>query len=210
LSEVGTIIGLQKGPAADQFFLSFDLIGTQTHVRTEPTPVTQDPADLAAQPDIGVRTFEQFNQSMARITGIPTTNAGVRATYLQVKQQLPTVPSIDAFLASHQTGIAQLAIKYCAAMVDDPAARTAFFGPGLDVSGSGAAAFGTQAGKNLAIDPLLAKAVGSALASQPQDADVRTEVSTLMDKLILTGANAAIITKAACASVLGSGALAVQ
>ena len=120
------------------------------------------------------------------------------------------MPSIDAFLASHQTGIAQLAIKYCAAMVDDPAARTAFFGPGLDVSGSGAAAFGTQAGKNLAIDPLLAKVVGSALASQPQDADVRAEVSTLMDKLILTGANAAIITKAACASVLGSGALAVQ
>jgi Concanavalin A-like lectin/glucanases superfamily len=210
LSEVGTIVGLQKGPAADQFFLSFDLIGTRQHVRTDPTPVTQVPTDLAPQPDIGVRTFEQFNQSMSRITGIPSTNTGVRATYLQVKQQLPTVPSIDAFLASHQTGIAQLAIKYCAAMVDDPAARTAFFGPALNIAQSGSAAFGTQAGKDLVIDPLLARVVGSALASQPQDTDVRAEVSALMDKLNLTGANAAIVTKAACASVLGSGALTVQ
>jgi hypothetical protein len=210
LSEVGTIIGLQKGPASDQFFLSFDQIGSQTHVRTDPVPVTQNPVDLAAQPDIGVRTFEQFNQSMSRITGIPTTNAGVRSTYLQVKQQLPTVPSIEAFLASHQTGIAQLAIKYCAAMVDDGTARTAFFGAGLNVSQSGAAAFGTQAGKDVVIDPLLAKAVGTGLASQPQDADVRAEVSSLMDKLIANGANAATITKAACAAVLGSGALTVQ
>ena len=75
----------------------------------------------------GMRTFEQLNQSMSKITGVPTTNTAVRATYLQVQQQLPPVPSIEAFLASNQTGVAQLAIKYCSVMVDTPAARAAFF-----------------------------------------------------------------------------------
>ena len=51
----------------------------------------------------------------------------MRSTYLQVQQQLPPVPNIEAFLASHQTGIAQLAIKYCSVMVDTASTRTAFF-----------------------------------------------------------------------------------
>jgi hypothetical protein len=113
LSDIGTVIGLQKGPAADQFFLTFDRIGSNTYARTPLTGATPIPVDLPAQPDIGVRTFGQLNQSMSRITGVPTTNSGVRQTYLQVQQQLPPVPSIEAFLASHQTGVAQLAIKYC-------------------------------------------------------------------------------------------------
>ncbi|MEP7311337.1 MAG: LamG domain-containing protein [Pseudomonadota bacterium] len=206
LSEVGTVVALQKGPLADMFFLTFEQIGTHTNVSTPATPVTQQPTDPVAQSDIGVRTFEQLNQSMSKITGIPTTNAGVRATYLTVKQQLPPVPSIEAFLASHQTGIAQLAIKYCAALVDDGPARTAFFGAGFNVSGS----LSSQPAKDTVIDPLLAKVVGTTLGSQPADVDVRAELTSLMNKLIVNGATTATITKAACAATLGSGALTVQ
>src|SRR5262249_44212331 len=112
LSPIGTVIALQKGPATDQFFLSFDKIAGQTHVRTPVVGVPSPAVDLAPQSDIGVRTFEQLNQSMSLITGVPTTNSGVRSTYLQVQQQLPPVPNMQAFLASHQTGVAQLAIKY--------------------------------------------------------------------------------------------------
>ena len=46
LSEVGTIIGLQKGPVSDQFFLTFDRIGSNTYARTPVTGVTQVPVDL--------------------------------------------------------------------------------------------------------------------------------------------------------------------
>src|SRR5690606_17818366 len=111
LAEIGTVIGLQKGPAADLFFLTFDRIGENTYARTPLTGATPVPVDLPARPDIGLRTFEQLNQSMSRITGVPTTNSAVRQTYLQVQQQLPPVPDMEAFLASHQTGVAQLAIK---------------------------------------------------------------------------------------------------
>jgi len=206
LSEVGTIIGLQKGPVSDQFFLTFDKIGDKTYARTPVTGVTQQPSDLPPQSDIGVRTFEQLNQSMAKITGVPTTNAGVRSTYLQVQQQLPPVPSIEAFLASHQTGIAQLAIKYCSVMVEDDAKRGVFF-PGLNLGASAASQ------KTLLVDSLLEKVFlqkgGVDLASQPVDADVRTELGTLIDKLAVGGSNTKTIAKATCAAAIGSGALSI-
>jgi len=210
LSKVGTVIGLQKGPNSDQFFLSFDQIGSQTHARTPETGVQSAPVDLPAASDIGVRTFEQLNQSMSRITGVPTTDSGVRSTYLQVQQQLPPVPNIQAFLASHQTGIAQLAIKYCAVMVDNATYRQAFF-PSLNVSAAPAAQF-SGPGKDILLVPLLTKAFqqknGTDLATQPTDSEVRTELSGLIDKLSgKAGANSATVAKAACAAALGSGAL---
>ncbi len=209
LSEVGTIIGLQKGPVSDQFFLSFDRIGSNTYARTPVTGITQAPVDLPAQSDIGVRTFEQLNQSMSRITGVPTTNSGVRSTYLQVQQQLPPVPSIEAFLASHQTGVAQLAIKYCSVMVDNASMRAAFF-PGLNVGTSPAAQFADAAGKDLLIVPLLQKAVGANVASQPADGEIRTELGLLIDRLAnKPGASSANVAKAACAAALGSGVLSI-
>jgi hypothetical protein len=156
-----------------------------------------------------VRTFDQLNESMSRVTGIPTTNAGVRATYLQVKQQLPPVPNIEAFLASHQTGIAQLAIKYCAAMVDDATARAAFYGS-LNLATSSSTLFSTQGGKDQVINPLLQKVVGASLISQPTDTEVRTELNVLIDKLVVNGASTATVAKAACAAALGSGVLTLQ
>ncbi|HMA12939.1 MAG TPA: LamG domain-containing protein [Steroidobacteraceae bacterium] len=211
LSDVGTIIGLQKGPVSDQFFLTFDRIGTHTFARTPVTGVTQQPVDLAPQSDIGIRTFEQLNQSMSKITGIPTTNAAVRATYLQVQQQLPPVPSIDAFLASHQTGIAQLSIKYCSEMVNNATTRAAFF-PTLNVGGPASQFAG--AGKDILLVPLLQKAFqqqsnGTDLVSQPTNSDVRTELSALIDRLVTNGASSANIAKGACAAALGSGALSI-
>jgi hypothetical protein len=208
LSQVGTIIGLQKGPAADQFFLSFDRIGTNTYARTPVTGVTAAPVDLPAQSDIGVRTFEQLNQSMSRITGVPTTNSGVRSTYLQVQQQLPPVPSIEAFLASHQTGVAQLAIKYCSVMVDTPSTRAAFF-PSLNVATAPITQFADATGRDILAIPLLQKVVGTNVGSQPSDAAVRAELHALIGKLSVPGASSSNVAKAACAAALGSGVLTI-
>src|SRR5690606_28735791 len=208
LAEIGTVIGLQKGPAADLFFLTFDRIGEHTYARTPLTGATQVAVDLATRPDIGMRTFEQLNQSMSKITGVPTTNAGVRSTYLQVQQQLPPVPDLEAFLASHQTGVAQLAIKYCSEMVNNQQARVAFF-PDLDV-GSPASQFASSAGKDVLIGPLLAKAVGGNIATQPDELDIRTELGSLIDRLIAKpGTTSANVAKAACAAALGSGVLSI-
>jgi hypothetical protein len=194
---------------SDEFFLSFDQIAGQTHARTPSVGVPSPQVDLPSQSDIGVRTFEQLNQSMSVITGVPTTNSAVRSTYLQVQQQLPPVPNIEAFLASHQTGIAQLAIKYCSVMVDTN--PTGFF-PQQNVNASAATQFADAAGKDRLIVPLLQKALqqqsnGTDLASQPTGSEVRTELSALIDKLVNGGADSKTVAKAACAAALGSGAL---
>lgn len=208
LSQIGTVVGLQKGPGSDLFFLSFDRIGSNTFVRTPVAGVPSAAVDLPGQPDIGVRTFEQLNQSMSRITGVPTTNAGVRSTYLQVQQQLPPVPGIEAFLASHQTGVAQLAIKYCSEMVNNATTRADFF-PGLNLATPPLTQFG-GAGADILVVPLLQKAVGTGLASQPTDSEVRTELTLLIGKLSAKpGASSANVAKAACAAALGSGVLSI-
>jgi hypothetical protein len=115
------------------------------------------------------------------------------------------VPSIQAFLASNQTGIAQLAIKYCSQMVEDDAKRAAFF-PGLNLSAS------PSSQKNLLIDPLMQKILlqknGVDLLSQPADAGVRTEIGGLIDKL--AGSDTRTVAKAVCGAALGSGVLAIK
>ena len=225
LQSVGTVIGLEKGPVADEFFLSFEQIGTNSGsvVYGDPPEPTVDLADFPTAPQLGVRTFEEINATLSSITGVPTTNAAVASTYAQVKQQLPTTEAVDAFLAAQQSAVAQLAIKYCSAMVDSASLRDAFWGAdptAFDLTGA--------AGRDSLINPLLDKGVGTGvLASQPDPAAIRTELGStgtvadsgpghgsLIDRLCAGGncnaARKAIVAKAACAAVLGSGATLVQ
>lgn len=215
LAQVGTVIALEKGPDNDLFFLSFEQIGTHTNARTEPTPPTPaTPPDAPAAVDIGARNFGEINASMAAVTGVATTDANVRATYLTVQQQLPSVVDIDSVLASHQVGIAQLAIQYCDSLVES--GQAAGFFPGLNLSAPAASYFASDANKALVVDPLIGRAVGTNLATQPSDADVRTELYSLIGTLASScGASCPAdrtrtITKAACAAVIGSGALLIK
>jgi hypothetical protein len=132
----------------------------------------------------------------------------VRSTYLQVQQQLPPVPDIEAFLASHQTGVAQLAIKYCSVMVDNASTRSEFF-PQLDTGMSAASQFSSAQGKEVLIGPLLEKVVGINIATQPEQEEVREELALLIDRLVANGASSANVAKAACAAALGSGVLSI-
>ncbi len=212
LSDIGTVIGLEKGPAADEFFLSFEQIGNHTHVVVEaPPPAPAPPVDGEEQPDVGLRTFDEINATMAAITGVPPTRAAIATTYERLRQQLPTVEPVGTFLASHQTGIAQLAIRYCAELVDDEDLRKEFF-PDVDFDETASAFFATTAGRNAVIDPLIEKAVGTGLIAQPSDTDIRTELNWLIDRLIADGAGdedgrTEVVVKASCAAVLGSGTM---
>jgi len=211
LSPIGTVIALEKGPDSDLFFLSFDQIGSSIHVRTDPAaPQPATPADKPESSQFGVRVFSEINASLADITGVSMNDPGVLAAYALVEQQLPTVPTIESFVASHQIGMAQLAIQYCDALVESGQAGSFF--PGLQLNASPATAF---ADTSLLIDPLLAHGVGINLATQPADSDVRAELNSLVTRLSSCGAGCApdrtkTITKAACATVLGSAALLIK
>jgi cytochrome c553 len=214
LSSVGTIVPMQLGPNSDLFFVDFDQIGSHTHVRTVPTPVAAAPTDLAPSSDIGLHVYDELNASYAAITGESSGLSAINTTYQTVEQQLPTVPNIQGFLPSQEIGISQLAIQYCNALVSDPKQEPAFF-PGLNLNQTPGQAFGTSAGMDLVITPLInSPAVGANLASQPTDAQIRTELYSLITQLVNCSASdptcvqtptrTQTITKAVCATVLGS------
>src|SRR6185312_7209476 len=72
------------------------------------------------QPDYGVRLFAEVNASMSRVTGVPVTDSAVAALYASEEQSLPAVPQINAFTASEQAAISQLAGAYCSELVSNP------------------------------------------------------------------------------------------
>ncbi len=213
LSNVGTIIAVEKGPMSDEFFLTFDVLGSNSNVHSEAAPLAPPPpADVARPADIGIRTFERINASMAAITGVSPNVASVKSTYTTVKQQMPTVPGIEAFLSSHQIGIAQLGIAYCSALVDDATLRGNFF-PGFNMA---SATLASPAERALVIGPLVAKTLGSntQLQSQPQASDVTAELNSLIDTLCPGGAcnpsRTPNVVKAMCTAALASGATSIQ
>ena len=203
LSKVGTVIALQSGPLLDQFFLSFDQLGTQMHVTVEATPVPSTPTDLAPVAAIGVRTFAEINSSLSLLTGVPSTQPAVLATYQAVQQQLPPVPTLESFSSANQVGIAQLAVQYCnVAVTTSP--QTLF--PGVNF---GAALFSSPAGINQVTSALAARVLGTGLNSQPAASTVTNELTTLINTLCTASACNSVprvqaVATAACAAALGS------
>ena len=223
LSSIGTTIPLEKGAEFDQFFLTFERLGSHQNVYTEPAvPLPAVPADRDPASRVGLRTFEEINASMAILTGIPRTNSAVDATYTVIKQQLPSSELINGFLSSHQVAVSQLAIEYCSEMVDDPALRTGFF-PGFDFTAY-ANDIPDATWQTGVVDPIINNFMGQNISTQPVPADVRSELMTLLTNttdsnrphgLARCGSSCAadrtyVVTKAACASVLGSAATLLQ
>jgi hypothetical protein len=207
LSNVGAVIGLEKGPVADEFFLSFEKIGTSSHDVTEAPPVAGPVTAPGPAPDYGVRTFDELNASMSSLTGVPITNTGVATTFASVKQAMPSVESIDAFLASHQTGVAQLAIAYCSAMVDG----NKFFGAAFNPNQAGS--FYSIPGNRTAALAALGGVIGN-LTTQPSPSELSDVVDPLLSRIAASQSGnpkgAGVAAKAACAAVLGSAAITVQ
>tara|TARA_R110001592_G_scaffold123325_2_gene331138 strand:- start:720 stop:3308 length:2589 start_codon:yes stop_codon:yes gene_type:complete len=216
ISRLGTLIALQKGSSDDEFFLSFEEIGTYENVIVNAAPPSPAaPVNSPAEPEIGLKTFDEVNASMSVMTGIATTDTKVKSTFDKVKQQLPTIENIGGFLSAHQMAMTQLAIQYCDALVEDSTLRSSFF-PGFDFNVNANTAFDVD-GRDLIISPLITKLIGSSLSSQPADAEVITELNNLMDTLTAcantSSCNAQRTTttvKAACAAVLGSATTLVQ
>lgn len=230
LMSLGTVLPLEKGPDEDEFFLTFDTLGTHAFNRpAPPVPPASTPQDLAPASDIGVRTFDEISASIATLTGVSQNDPGVRAAVDEVRQSLPAVPQIDAYVSSHQAAIGQLAIEYCHALIENPALRATTF-PGFDFTAVPAAAF---ANENALFDPLLDRVLGTTqLAHQPDKNAARTELSRMVhgypDDPSLSGVVRAgllntlppgqandqqrtrAIAKAVCAAVVGGAPMLVQ
>lgn len=218
LSDLGTIIPLEKGPADDEFFLTFDLLGTQSYVRTADPALVITETDLPAAFRFGIRTFDEINATMSTITTVSPEETFVDMTFQNLRQSLPTIESPEAFLSSHQVAIAQLAIEYCNALIEDQGATSAAaFFPGFDFNASAVTAFSNR---DALITPLIDRAMGLGIQTQPDFVDVRFELGVatsdgvrpdnLIDRLIAGGTDTRSIAKGTCAAVLGSAVTLIQ
>ncbi|MBT8089969.1 MAG: LamG domain-containing protein [Gammaproteobacteria bacterium] len=229
LSVLGAVLPLEKGPQDDEFFLTFDnLDGVVFDRDQDPMLVLTDyiATDDARKSDIGVKTFDEIDATYAAITGINRTtyqrggNFLVDETFQELRQSLPAVENIEAVLSSHQVAIAQLAIQYCDAAVED-----ASIWPGFNFDAAPGQAF-SVANRDGFVEPLILRAVGHSstspqLDSQPGYAIVHDEIAAfisgggdrpdnLIDRLLGGTSDTRAIGKGVCASVLGSAATLVQ
>ncbi|MEW9796533.1 LamG domain-containing protein [Alteromonas sp. CYL-A6] len=216
LSRQGTIIPLEKGPELDEFFLTFEVLGEHTDVRIDALPPAPAvPADLPAQPDIGLRHFAEIHATMSALTGVPMDNAAVNDTYNQLKQQLPAKTGITGFVAANQMAITQLAIRYCDTLIETDSLRTAYF-PDFDFSRPADTAY-DGGRRDSVVNPILSTMLGSNIATQADTALVSDEVNQLIDRLTAcTSATSCdvkytrTVAKASCAAVLGSATMLIQ
>ncbi len=208
LSSVGTVIGLENGPLADQFFLAFNQLGGKSYAATAQTYTPPPPVALAPVSDVGVRTFAQINSTLSVLTGVPKTNTAVNTTYQTVQQQLPNMPTLEAYSAANQVGVAQIAVQYCNTMVSTPSYQSVIF-PGITFNGS---TFSTAAGINAVSSALAARVIGNgSLASQPAPTAITNELNTLIP-ILCNGsapcngnpARVLAVTAAACAAAFGN------
>ena len=215
LSPYGGVFPQEQGPDSDEFFLTFEVLGANVNVRTDPVPLASGQApDLPPAADIGVRIFDEIAETMSQATGVPRTHPEVQLTYEAVRQQMPSDPLFGGFLASQQVGISQLAVEFCNALVQDTALRASFF-PGMDFNAPAATAFASQAGRDLIVDPVVDAVAGTNLASQPARADMENELNALITRLTACGSNCAsdrteTVGTAVCSAALGSAAMLVQ
>jgi len=175
-----------------------------------------------------VRNFDEINATMAAVTGVPRNQVDVATVFQTIKQQLPTVENIEGFLSAHQMAVAQLAIEYCSALVDnggqilpadyfqDNAGSQSF-----NFDETAATAFDSLSKRDMVISPLLDKIVGTGLTTQPNLANVENELEGLILVLGTTTScppqpscdsklRTKQIVKATCAAALGSAAMLIQ
>jgi hypothetical protein len=218
LSSLGTVIAAKNGPDTDQFFITFDRIGSKSFTR--PTPAVQPQAasaDIAGQPLIGLRRFAEINATLSVLTGVPTSNPAVYAVYQKVQQQLPTLANLDGFLAAQQMGITQLAVSYCNALVSDPTSRGQYFGLSFPFTASVATVFPVDsANRDLIINPLLEKLLANGLVTtQPTSVEMKGVLNALITNMANCSGDACTnrtltTIKATCSAAFGSAAMLLQ
>jgi hypothetical protein len=205
LSPLGAVIPVELGPEEDQFHLEFELLGNRQGT-VELTPPSSPPLAAAdkTEPEFGLRTFSQLNDTMSSLTGIDPNQGDVLATYSEIQDSLPATPDLLAFAPAQQIAIQRLATSYCGAVVADDAFCSGLFG---------SCAIDGDAKDQVAVS-LYERMIGANIVVQPAPADVTAEIVRMIDDLGCangcTGTQARTVLQASCAAVMSSASITVN
>lgn len=205
LSPLGAVIPAEMGPDLDQFHLEFEVLGDQLGLAEQIAPAAPPPAlPDTPEPELGVRTFSQINDTMSNLTGIDASAGAVSNRYVELRDSLPATSDLLSFAAAQQVAIQRLATTYCGEIVNNSGRCDSFFGN---------CTIGANT-KDQVADTLFDRFIGDNIANQPDRPGVTTEVVRMIDDLGCvngcSGAVAAIALQASCAAVLSSGAVTIN
>ncbi len=167
----------------------------------------------ATQVTTGVKNHEQLLYTMSALTGVPSTNAAVLATYNQVASSLPTSTDVKALLAPNQVAIVKLAAEFCNQLVSSQPMRDAIwnsqnYGTMLNLSTVTVSSLKTTNNMNYLIEGV-AKAFWSDMVPlselQMSEDDLKVLISDLSVGVTDNNAEALKIVKGVCTSALSSG-----
>ena len=205
LSSQGAVIPMELGPMADQFRLEFEILGNQSGLAETVAPPAPPPlpADVP-EPDAGVRSFSQVNDTMSLLTGIDPNSNVVRDRYNDLRDSLPPTSDMLAFGSAQQIAIQRLAKTYCGAVATNSNNCDNFFGA-CQVDGNA---------KDQVADTLYDRIVGNNIATQPDRADFSAEIVSMIDDLGCAngcnGAAAETVLQATCTAALSSAAVTIN
>jgi hypothetical protein len=189
LASIGSIISLENGADQDVFFLAFDDVdGQQGSVNDGAKELFSATLNGEPSADIGMRTFDEINATLSRLTGVPVSSASVSnvtgktvgETFNVVRRALPSVADFQAYQSSHQMAATQLAAAYCDALVQDVNLRENIFpspstfdfntpvaDPGIDW-------------RNHVVIPIVDRAINTGLLSAGDRSQIVDEVELLI------------------------------
>ncbi|MEL7538337.1 MAG: LamG domain-containing protein [Pseudomonadota bacterium] len=205
LSAQGAVIPLALGAENDDISLEFEILGNNTGLAEAVAPSNPPiPTPDEPEPDLGMRTFSQVNDTMSLLTGVPATNNAVRNAYSDLRDSLPPTADLNAFGGTQQIAIQNLAKAYCGVLVGNNGTCTDFFGSCEIAAGDKAQVAAT----------VYSKLIGDNLVNQPDLADVSTELVSLIDDVGCdggcNGAAAEVALQATCTAALASAAVSIN
>ena len=205
LSPLGAVVPVELGADADEFHLEFEVLGNRFGL-AELVPPSSPPAALPdlPEPEHGLRTFSQINDTMSDLTGIDASQADIAASFVELRDSLPATADLLSFAPAQQIAIQRLATAYCGAVVTDAGACDNFFG---------ACSIAANA-KGQVANQLYDRFIGANIDNQPERAAVTAEIVRTIDDLGCAGgcngATAQTALQASCTAVLSSGAVMVN
>lgn len=241
LSNIGTIVASEFGPFGDPrdfLFMTFEILGgdDKSAQYVEVVDTTLPAVNPAPVSDVMIRSFEEINASMAQITGVDRTISdigGANGTYTGLITGLPGTSDVNTFVSAHQMAIAQLAIEYCNARINNVSNTltipTSTYFPDAGISGAitnGTGLAFTDTEREQFIDPILERVnnatfnpdrtVNTELLTQASTVSVRNELKSLIGTLTsscggtCTPARTQEVMKATCSAAIANAAMLLQ
>lgn len=172
-------------------------------------PVTPAPPPVViqnAEIDIGIKNFEQINETMSVLTGVSTGANAINNTYNELEVQLPTSNSIKSFLSANQVAITKLAAEYCDQLVNSGPLRGAVW-PGFNFGGTPNQELNNDAKRSAIINQTLDKFWGPSVGGNRTTSQLEM-LSLVNDLLAGENLNSATTTqttlKGVCTAALAS------